>query len=128
MIEKVQRALAAGLRPTEELGRWGEDEFLVIAHERTAEMLVHHAQTLAGLARTADFRWWGDRVSLTMSIGVAQATQGTLLPQLLEDAREAMQASMRDGGNRVSFARQHMEAHSGAKPHAEHEQCTAVGG
>jgi chemotaxis protein MotA len=28
---------------------------------------------LAGLARTADFRWWGDRVSLTVSIGAAQA-------------------------------------------------------
>ena len=28
---------------------------------------------LAGLARTADFRWWGDRVSLTVSVGVAMA-------------------------------------------------------
>ena len=29
MIEKVKRALAVGLRPAEELGRWGDDEFLV---------------------------------------------------------------------------------------------------
>ena len=28
------------------------------------EMLAAHAQMLAGLARTADFRWWGDRLSL----------------------------------------------------------------
>ena len=77
MLEKIERALANGLRPAEELGRWGEDEFLVISHERTAEMLAAHAQTLAGLARTADFRWWGDRVSLTVSIGAAQATSRT---------------------------------------------------
>ena len=55
------------------MGRWGDDEFLIVAHERSAEMLASHAQTLAGLARTADFRWWGDRVSLTVSIGAAQA-------------------------------------------------------
>ena len=30
MLEKVQRALANGLRPAEEMGRWGDDEFLVI--------------------------------------------------------------------------------------------------
>jgi len=44
-----------GLRPAEEIGRWGQDQFLIISHERTAEMLAAHAKTLAGLARTADF-------------------------------------------------------------------------
>lgn len=106
MFEKVQRALRAGLRPGEEIGRWGEDEFLVIAHERTAEMLAGHARTLAGLARTTDFRWWGDRVSVTVSIGAAQAECGHSgdLAQLLERARKAMVASMREGGNRVVSA------------------------
>jgi diguanylate cyclase (GGDEF)-like protein/PAS domain S-box-containing protein len=106
MLEKVRRALAAGLRPSEEIGRWGDDEFLVIAHERTATMLAAHAQTLAGLARTADFRWWGDRVSLTVSIGAAQADCGRdeTLAQLLERSQRAMIASMREGGNRTMSA------------------------
>jgi PAS domain S-box-containing protein/diguanylate cyclase (GGDEF)-like protein len=73
MLEKVRHALAQGIRPAEVMSRWGDDEFLVVAHERSAEMLAAHARTLAGLARTADFRWWGDRVSLTVSIGAAQA-------------------------------------------------------
>ena len=84
MVDKVRRALAAGLRPAEELGRWGDDEFLVIAHERTAEMLASHARTLAGLARTADFRWWGDRLSLTVSIGAAQAEAGRSVDRVAE--------------------------------------------
>ena len=50
MVEKVERTLVHGLRPTEQIGRWGEDEFLVISHERTAETLAAHAQVLAGLA------------------------------------------------------------------------------
>lgn len=109
MVDKVRRALAAGLRPAEELGRWGDHEFLVIAHERTAEMLACHARTLAGLARTADFRWWGDRVSLTVSMGAAQAEPGEGLPGLLERARQAMEDSMRDGGNKVTPARKASE-------------------
>jgi GGDEF domain-containing protein len=69
-------------------------------------MLATHGQALAGLARTADFRWWGDRVSLTVSIGAAQACaqdeEG--LAQLLERAQGAMEASIRAGGNCVTSA------------------------
>jgi diguanylate cyclase (GGDEF)-like protein/PAS domain S-box-containing protein len=104
MLEKVERALSGGLRPSEELGRWGENEFLVISHERTTDMLAAHAQMLAGLARTADFRWWGDRVSLTVSIGAAQADPSESLPQLLERAQSAMQSSVHSGGNKITSA------------------------
>jgi diguanylate cyclase (GGDEF)-like protein/PAS domain S-box-containing protein len=106
MLEKVRRALAQGLRPAEEIGCWGDDEFLILAHERSAEMLAAHAQTLAGLARTADFRWWGDRVSLSVSIGAAQAAGdcAETLAQLLERARQAMEASNCVGGNRATIA------------------------
>ena len=92
MLEKVERTLASGLKPAEEIGRWGDDEFLVLSHERSPAMLAAHAQTLAGLARTTDFRWWGDRVSLTVSIGAAQAERGEPLADLLERAQTAMLA------------------------------------
>jgi diguanylate cyclase (GGDEF)-like protein/PAS domain S-box-containing protein len=106
MLEKVRHALVQGLRPAEEMSRWGDDEFLIVAHERSAEMLASHAHTLAGLARTADFRWWGDRVSLTVSIGAAQAggDDTETLAQLLGRARQAMETSSRTGGNRATVA------------------------
>jgi diguanylate cyclase (GGDEF)-like protein len=104
MLKKVERTLAHGLRPVEYLGRWGEDEFLVISHERTSAMLARHAQVLAGLARTADFRWWGDRVSLTVSIGAAQAESAETLADLLARAKAAMVSSHRAGGNHITAA------------------------
>lgn len=104
MFERVERALTGGMRPTDQLGRWGDDEFLILSHERTAEMLAAHAQMLAGLARTADFRWWGDRVSLTVSIGAAQAEQSESLAQLLERAQRAMHSSLNAGGNKITSA------------------------
>jgi len=104
MFEKVERALAQGLRPAEQLGRWGDDEFLVLSHERTPEMLAVHAQALAGLARTAEFRWWGDRISLTVSIGAAQADLGEGLTRLLARAQQAMVSSVHAGGNHIALA------------------------
>ena len=104
MLKKVERALAHGLRPVEHLGRWGEDEFLVISHERTQAMLARHAQVLAGLARTADFRWWGDRVSLTVSIGAAQAEIAETLADLLNRSKAAMESSHHAGGNHITSA------------------------
>jgi diguanylate cyclase (GGDEF)-like protein/PAS domain S-box-containing protein len=104
MLEKVGHAIAQGLRPAEEMGRWGDDDFLIVAHERSADMLIAHARTLGGLARTADFRWWGDRISITVSVGAVQAGGDAAegLAQLLRRARSAMEVSSREGGNRVT--------------------------
>ena len=110
MFDKVRHAIAQGLRPSEVLGRWDEDEFLIITHERNVEALVAHMQTLVGLARTADFRWWGDRLSLTVSIGAAQAVpcacdeEAESLAQLLQRAHQAMEAALQAGGNRALIA------------------------
>jgi diguanylate cyclase (GGDEF)-like protein len=106
MLEKLQRTLAGGLKPAEEIGRWGDDEFLVVSHERSGPMLAAHAQHLAGLARTTDFRWWGDRISLTVSIGAAQAERGEPLGGLLERAQAAMLESVRSGGNHIAAAQE----------------------
>lgn len=109
MLERVESTLAGGLRPAEEIGRWGEDDFLIVSHERNAAMLTAHGQVLAGMARTTDFRWWGDRISLTVSIGAAQAEGSEALSELLERAQAAMLASIHAGGNHVTMAQRASE-------------------
>jgi len=101
MLGIVERTLLHGLKPTEILGRWGTHEFLVLCHERTPEMLDSHAHRLGSLARTADFRWWGDRVSLTVSIGAAHAAEDESLRSLLLRAQRGMQESTYLGGNHI---------------------------
>jgi diguanylate cyclase (GGDEF)-like protein/PAS domain S-box-containing protein len=105
MLDVTERVLALGLHPDEFIGRWGESEFLILSHERNLEVLGAHAFTLVGLARTADFRWWGDRISVTVSIGAAQAGADETLANLLERAKRAMHASLHAGGNHVTPAR-----------------------
>jgi diguanylate cyclase (GGDEF)-like protein len=104
MLENVERTLANNQRAGDEVGRWGDDEFLVLSHEPSGEVLANHAQVLAGIARTADFRWWGDRLTLTVSVGAAEAEPGEALPEVLKRAHDAMQASVHAGGNHVTLA------------------------
>jgi diguanylate cyclase (GGDEF)-like protein/PAS domain S-box-containing protein len=104
MLERMERTLTNGLRPSEEIGRWGDDEFLVLSHEPSSVSLAAHAQSLAGLARTSDFRWWGDRQSLTVSIGAAQARKPESLVQLFARLQGAMFASVHAGGNHITLA------------------------
>ena len=84
MLRTIEQTLLRQMKPAKCIGRWGYNEFLVLVHERTPELLVEHARRLAGLARTADFRWWGDRVGLTVSIGASQATEEDTLQSLLQ--------------------------------------------
>jgi diguanylate cyclase (GGDEF)-like protein len=105
MLRTIEQTLLRQMKPAEVIGRWGSNEFLVLVHERTPDLLAEHARRLAGLARTADFRWWGDRVGLTVSIGASQATEEDTLQSLLQRARQAMQASEYAGGNHVTEAR-----------------------
>jgi diguanylate cyclase (GGDEF)-like protein len=107
MLKIVEHRLAQALRPSEIIGRWGNDEFLVLSHERTLDMLMEHAHHLAGMTRTADFRWWGDRISLTASIGAIQAASGDTLSRLMHEAQQAMHASVYAGGNHVTHGSGH---------------------
>ena len=105
MLRAVEDTLLRQMKPAETIGRWGDNEFLIIAHERSAELLTDHARRLAGLARTVDFRWWGDRIGVTLSIGTSFAIETDTLQCLLNRARQAMRTSEYAGGNHVTEAR-----------------------
>jgi len=66
--------------------------------------LIRRAQIMVGQARTSEFHWWGDRITLTISIGGAEGNARESLADLLQSAQKAMQSSIRAGGNRVTLA------------------------
>ncbi|HTJ30992.1 MAG TPA: PAS domain-containing protein [Acidobacteriaceae bacterium] len=101
MLAIVERTLSHALRPGEILGRWGHHEFLVICHERSADLLLLHARHLCELTHSADFRWWGDRVPLTVSVGCAQAVREEKLKTLMQRAQQGMERARLGGGNTV---------------------------
>lgn len=104
MLETLERTVANALRADEEVGRWGDDEFLVLLRETGEESLLKRAKVMAGLARTTGFHWWGDQIRLTVSIGAAEGCAVESLPDLLLRAQGAMRSSFHAGGNCSSLA------------------------
>ncbi len=48
MLENVERTLANHLRAGDEIGRWGDEEFLVLSHEPSGEVLANHGAGAGG--------------------------------------------------------------------------------
>jgi len=88
MLAKLEHALASGLRPTEQLGRWGEDEFLLLSHERTPEDAGGACAKAGRTGQDGGFPLVGRPPFNPVSMGAAQAKTESSLAELLESARE----------------------------------------
>jgi diguanylate cyclase (GGDEF)-like protein len=90
MMDVVEKTLAGSLRPTEVMGRWDENEYLVITNHRLLPALERHALRLASIAQAAEFRWWGDKVSLSVTVGGTIASGEEDINELLARAGECV--------------------------------------
>ncbi|WP_235893930.1 sensor domain-containing diguanylate cyclase [Oceanidesulfovibrio indonesiensis] len=105
VIEQVVDKILASVRPTDVLGRWGGDEFIVLA-EGSAQDAVMVAERirravneldLAGPDAPAD----DPRRRVTICCGVAQLMPGETLDQLVQRADKALYAGKTHGGDCV---------------------------
>jgi PAS domain S-box-containing protein/diguanylate cyclase (GGDEF)-like protein len=102
MLRVVEETLLYTLGPSDALGLWDEGEFLVVMPEATARGLELDADLLRGMVASAQFRWWGDRMPLTVSLGGLLVAEGRSLRHIMERARAAMEQSAGQGGNAVT--------------------------
>lgn len=103
MVDVTEDTLHGGLHSSDICGRWTESEFLVLTHVRTLPALEHHAQMLCKLSTSSDFRWWGDKVNVSLSIGGAMVIPGESTEEILLRVDEALQQSRKGGGNCVTM-------------------------
>jgi PAS domain S-box-containing protein/diguanylate cyclase (GGDEF)-like protein len=103
MLDVAEETLHGGLYPSDICGRWTDTDFLVATHVRTMATLEHHAQTLRKLCGASDFRWWGDKIEVTLSIGGAMVIPGESMGEVLARVDSALEQSKEDGGNRVTM-------------------------
>jgi diguanylate cyclase (GGDEF)-like protein/PAS domain S-box-containing protein len=78
----IARTLAANLGPYDILAYWGDAQFRVGTHYASQEDLEEFARLLAVLVGVSGVEWWGDPVSVTLSVGVAAAESGDSLAAL----------------------------------------------
>jgi diguanylate cyclase (GGDEF)-like protein len=90
--------LKAGSRQTDEVGRWGGEEFLVVCRDTDRAGAIALAHKLRELISAQDFRGVGHR---TASFGVAQLADGEDVETLVARADVALYRAKRAGRDRV---------------------------
>jgi len=92
LLRVVARTLAGALWRTDFVGRWSEDQFLVILNGCREEALRPVRERVHRMLATDGIEWWGERRSLPVSIGEAHAQPGDSIELLLERAQKTMDA------------------------------------
>ncbi|MFW6155648.1 MAG: HD domain-containing phosphohydrolase [Planctomycetota bacterium] len=115
LLRRVGRALQDLLGDGVPICRFGADEFVIVltdAHERQAAVVAEQVRHM--LARLP-VEWQGHAVSITASLGVAEAGAGFSSPpeQVLAGARRAVRDAKRHGGNVVRASIQSGDGASG---------------
>ncbi len=99
-LKTMMAALKNGLRPTDFLGRWGGDEFMILTPQPESA-----ACQLADMVRdTARNSLFDGENSLSLSVGVAKFSREMDVSSFVGAAYDAMVAAKKAGGNRTVLA------------------------
>ena len=74
------------LEPTDFLGRWTDDQFVAILQDCDSSDLDKTADAIASVLHRTDLRWWGDILTVTVSVGRAMVQAGDTIDTLIERA------------------------------------------
>ncbi len=105
MLKVIAGTLAASLRASDTVCRYGGEEFLVILPHTGPTELANTCQRLLSLVRASGLDLEGQRsVSVTISIGATIASPGDSHLDLLHRADELLYTSKRSGRDRATCA------------------------
>ncbi|MCT4783267.1 MULTISPECIES: GGDEF domain-containing protein [Exiguobacterium] len=99
VLRSIAQLLRRNIRKTDVIGRWGGEEFLIVAPHSTLSDGVRLANKLRQLVNAEPF---GPVPHVTCSFGVSSFGGGKSVEQVLQDADDALYAAKHYGRNRVS--------------------------
>jgi diguanylate cyclase (GGDEF)-like protein/PAS domain S-box-containing protein len=99
ILNVVAHTLRNGLDPVDFLGRWADDQFLALVANCSEPDLLTTAGRLRRLAQSSEIVWWGDRLSITVSVGGTALVVAEDLVSLLDRTGRALQQAVAKGGN-----------------------------
>jgi len=90
------------LRPDDELGRYGGEEFCAILPETSLEGAAKIGEELRSLVEGHAFMVEGEQIKVTISIGIAELKKGMDIKAFYKSADEMLYQAKRAGRNRVA--------------------------
>jgi diguanylate cyclase (GGDEF)-like protein len=104
VLRHVAQHVSGMLRITDVLARWGGEEFAVLLPTANREAAAILAERIREVIASSPF----DKVSVTVSIGVAEYARGEALEGVLRRADQALYAAKEGGRNRVVSSSDHI--------------------
>jgi diguanylate cyclase (GGDEF)-like protein/PAS domain S-box-containing protein len=90
MLRVLARTLRDTIWPTDFVGRWSEDRFLVILSGCVEETLQAVSDRMLRMAVRATIEWWGEELSVAVLIGSTAAVVGDSVESLLLRTQDAL--------------------------------------
>lgn len=87
VLRVMAQTVRNGLRPSDLLGRWEEDQFLAILPNCGQGGVQMAMERIGKLVTYAKLQWWGDQLSITTSIGYASVQVGDSMESLVRRAQ-----------------------------------------
>jgi len=70
------------------LGRWTEDQFLALVPNCTSTELNQTGDNIGTIVNSSEIKWWGDLLSVVVSVGRTMVLTGDTLESVLERAEQ----------------------------------------
>ena len=100
VLKMVSATLLSNIRPFDDAGRWGGEEFLVLAANIGRNPIFFLVDRLRVLVAASCLDMKEARICVTVSAGVSVAKDGDSWGEILKRADEALYISKRNGKNR----------------------------
>lgn len=97
MLQVLARTLRNTVWPTDFVGRWSESRFLAILSGCGEDSLQTVGNRMLRMMASATIEWWGEELSVAVSLGRTGALAGDTVESLLQRAQQAL------SGNRVEL-------------------------
>ncbi len=104
VLQSVGRMMMTHLSTFGMVGRFGGEEFALIAPEASPEQVVQALQGLLKDVEKTPILAGGQRIHVTLSAGVACSAPGEELEQVYSDADTSLYLAKRSGRNRIEVA------------------------
>ena len=100
-LQAVAATIVGGLRAGDQAGRWGGEEFAILANCEDASALYEVGERLRALVASCAVRADGSDITMRISVGAAMAVAGDQPETLFGRADAALYQAKRAGRNRV---------------------------
>jgi diguanylate cyclase (GGDEF)-like protein/PAS domain S-box-containing protein len=92
-LRTMARTLAGALWTSDYVGRWTDDQFLIILSACREEALPPVRERIRRTLAGKSIEWWGERHSLPISIGEAAGQPGDTLESILHRAQQSLHSA-----------------------------------